>query len=585
MTEADATESSLSIAIVGSGGAGVMTIGNLLLDAAAQAGLYALMTRSFGPQIRGGEAGALLRLASHPVDSAGDAYDVLLGIDWKNAERFAGEIPLTGDSVIIADPAAGEIPDDFAATGARVLALPMQELAKAAPGGRANMVALGALTALLDLPQETLTAVLHKTLHKKGPEMIQASLDSAARGAAHAAGLDARFPLPPRGGDSGTRWSITGNQAAALGAIRGGVRFAAAYPITPATDVLEWLAPALPRVGGTLVQAEDELASINMALGASYGGRPAFTATSGPGVSLMSEAIGLGVASETPVVVLDVMRGGPSTGIPTKSEQTDLNIALYGLHGDAPHLVLAPSSIPDCLFTLQWAVFLAEMLQTPAIVLSDQAMGQARAVIRRPSDVAFLGRRALAENIDPEVGYQRYAITASGVSPVALPGTPGGQHTADGLEHNEAGTPSAKIADHEAQLDKRLRKLVQFDYGTHWAEIEGDPQAPFAVLTWGSTTPAVREGIARARADGLAVRLISPRLLYPARPEAMAAALAGVERILVVEHSHSAQFARYLRAEYDLPCRAESFHRPGPAPMIRPADVHARLMTWRNSHA
>jgi len=563
-----------------------MTIGNLLLDAAAQAGFYALMTRSFGPQIRGGEAGALLRLATYPVDTVDDAYDLLLGVDWKNAERFAGEIPLTAASVIIADPAAGEVPPEFSGAGARVVELPMQQLAKEVSGGRPNMVALGALAALIGIAQETLAEVLDRKLVKKGREMIQASLDSAARGAALAEDLHVGFSLAaPAPGEPGSRWSITGNQAAALGAIRGGVRFAAAYPITPATDVLEWLAPALPKVGGALVQAEDELASINMALGASYGGRPSFTATSGPGVSLMSEAIGLGVASETPVVVLDVMRGGPSTGIPTKSEQTDLNIALYGLHGDAPHLVLAPNSIPDCLFTLQWAVFLAEMLQTPAIVLSDQAMGQARAVIERPSDVAFLGRRAVVQEIDPEVGYQRYALTASGVSPVALPGTPGGQHTADGLEHNEAGTPSARAPDHLAQLDKRLRKLVQFDYGAHWAQIEGDTDSPFAVLTWGSTMPTVRDGIARARADGMPVRLISPRLLYPARPDAMAAALEGVERILVIEHSHSGQFTRYLRAEYDLPCRPETFNRPGPAPKIRPADVHERLMTWRNSHA
>ncbi len=161
--------------------------------------------------------------------------------------------------------------------------------------------------------------------------------------------------------------------------MRGGVRFAAAYPITPATEILEWLAPNLPQVGGVLLQAEDELASINMIIGASFGGTPALTATSGPGLSLMIEALGLATAAEMPIVVVDVMRGGPSTGIPTKSEQADLNIAVYGLHGDAPHLVLAPQSVADCLFTTQWAVHLAEALQTPAIVLSDQFVGQAQA--------------------------------------------------------------------------------------------------------------------------------------------------------------------------------------------------------------
>ena len=198
------------------------------------------------------------------------------------------------------------------------------------------------------------------------------------------------------------RWLITGNEATGLGAVRGGVRFAAAYPITPASEILEWLAPNLAKVGGALLQAEDELASINMIIGGSYGGTPSLTATSGPGLSLMIEAIGLATAAEVPIVVVDVMRGGPSTGIPTKSEQADLNIAVYGMHGDAPHLVVAPQSIADCLFTTQWATYLAESLQAPAIVLSDQFIGQAQAAIERPADVAFIGQRAKATDLrDP----------------------------------------------------------------------------------------------------------------------------------------------------------------------------------------
>src|SRR5690606_21405659 len=228
-------------------------------------------------------------------------------------------------------------------------------------------------------------------------------------------------------------------QATGLGALRGGVRFVAAYPITPATEVLEWLAPALDEVGGVLVQAEDELAAINQIIGASYGGVPALTATAGPGFSLMSESLGLAVASETPIVVVNVMRGGPSTGIPAKSEQADLNIAVYGLHGDAPHLVLAPNSVADCVLTTQWAVHLAESLQTVALVLSDQALGQARVVIDRPADSVFPTRRLTAAAPAAAVPYQRYALTDTGVSPMAIPGMPGCQYTADGLEHNVAG--------------------------------------------------------------------------------------------------------------------------------------------------
>ncbi len=371
------------------------------------------------------------------------------------------------------------------------------------------------------------------------------------------------------------RWLLTGNEATGYGAMRGGVRFVAAYPITPATEILEWLAPNLASVGGALVQAEDELASINMAIGASFGGVPSLTATAGPGLSLMTEALGLAVAAEVPVVVVDVMRGGPSTGIPAKSEQSDVNIAVNGLHGDAPRIVVAPNSIADCLTATQWAVHLSESLQAPAIVLSDQYLGQTRAVVDRPADVTFMGERTLAE---PRTeGYKRYAVTESGVSPAAIPGTPGNAYTAEGLEHNERGTPSSQSRDHLAQLAKRERKLRQHDYGKHWAEIEGEGDT--AVVTFGSCTGPAREALARARAKGMKVRLVSMRLLSPAQPERLAKALEGVRRVLVVEQNHGAQFHRYLRADFDLPGEVQSFHRAGPLP-IRPDEILRRITEW-----
>jgi 2-oxoglutarate ferredoxin oxidoreductase subunit alpha len=289
----------------------------------------------------------------------------------------------------------------------------------------------------------------------------------------------------------------------------------------------------------------------------------------------MLESIGLAVAAEVPIVVVDVMRGGPSTGIPTKSEQADLGMALYGLHGDAPHLVLAPTSIADCLFTTQWAVHLAEASQAPAIVLSDQSLGQSRAVIEQPADLAFMARRLKPAVLDK--GYQRYAVTASGISPMAIPGMPGGQYTADGLEHNPVGTPSGGAADHIEQLEKRSRKLREFNYGKHWADIEGDGKT--AVITWGSTTGPVREALARRMSAGKATRLIAIRLLLPAQPAALANALDGVERELVVEQCYGQQFYRYLRAEYELPGEIRTFCKPGPLP-IRPREIVEQIEDW-----
>ncbi|MBL8665503.1 MAG: 2-oxoacid:acceptor oxidoreductase subunit alpha [Candidatus Odyssella sp.] len=571
MNRDNAAIQSLSFAIVGSGGAGVMTAGQMLLDAAARAGLCGLMSRSSGPQIRGGEAAALLRLASTQVESHGDRFDVLLAVDWQNAHRFASEIPIDARSFVVGDPAEGAVPEAFSAAGARIVPVPLKAIAKKVPGGRPNMVALGALGALAGIGAETLARAIEATL-QKGGEALKSSL--AAMQAGMAAVAEAGVSLPRlAAGQAAGRWTITGNEATGLGAVRGGVRFVAAYPITPATEILEWLSSALPRVGGTLVQAEDELASINMAIGASYGGVPSLTATSGPGLSLMTEALGLAVAAEIPLVVVDVMRGGPSTGIPTKSEQADLNIALYGLHGDAPHVVVAPNSIADCLPATQWAVHLAETLQVPALVLPDQSMGQSRIVLERPASLPLAGARLVAE---PETAnYRRYALTPSGISPMARPGTRGTAYTADGLEHSERGIPSSQAGDHLAQLDKRARKLDHADYSRYWAEIEGEGDV--AVVTWGSCTAPVREALARARAEGVKARLVSLRLLAPAQPERLAAALAGVRRILVVEQTHSGQFHRYLRAAFDLPCETRVFHRAGPLPM-RPGEIHSKIV-------
>ena len=566
---------SVSIIIAGSGGSGVMTVGTMLLDAAAQAGWYGLMTRSYGPQIRGGEAMTTVRLSRRPVECAGDRDDVLVALDWRNIERFLPELALSRDSLIIGDSKAGVFPAAIKAINADQHEIPLTRIAKKIPGGRTNMVALGILAAITGISVELIVAAAGRRLKKCGTAVVEAGL------AGLKAGMDAATELPgldlsvPAAGAGDERWSITGNEAAACGAVHGGIRYAAGYPITPATEILEWLATALPKVGGKLVQAEDELASVAQIIGASFGGVPAFTATSGPGLALMTESIGLAVAAEVPIVIVDVMRGGPSTGIPTKSEQTDLNIAVHGLHGDAPHLVLAALSVADCLLTTQWAVHLAEALQTPAIVLSDQFLGQTRAIIDRPAAVNFIAKRQVVGSVNGE--YNRYALTESGVSPMAIPGLAGGQYTADGLAHAENGVPSAAAGNHVAQLKKRHDKLENYDYGVHWAEIEGEGDA--AIITWGSTTGPIREALDRMPDWQSKIRLIAIRLLLPARPEHLAVALEGVRRVLVIEQSQVGQFHEYLRAKYDLPGEVQTFCRSG-AVTIRTDTMVDEIAGW-----
>jgi 2-oxoglutarate ferredoxin oxidoreductase subunit alpha len=567
---------SVSLVFVGSGGAGAMTSGTMLLDAAARAGWYGVMTRSLGPQILGGEAAALLRLSAEPVETHDDSFDLLFAIDWKNFGALVAEVPLRADSIVFADPEGGEAPPEVEAVGSAVTALTMKALAADIPGGRANMLVLGAAASLIGVPLDEVLKTVERHLGSKGAEAVEGSANAIRTGAEAVDGTTCPYHLAPPCGNRSGRWMISGNEAIGLGAVRGGVRFAAAYPITPATDISEWLAAALGKIGGTLVQAEDELASINMVIGASFGGVPSLTATSGPGLSLMTESIGLAVAGEVPIVVVDVMRCGPSTGIATKSEQSDLNIATYGLHGDAPHVVIAPNSIADCATSTQWAMHLAESLQTAVIVLSDQVLGQSLAVIDRSEDTGLKAVRAVSREVNG--GYKRYVDVESGISTMALPGTPGGQYTGEGLTHSESGNPSTSASDHLAQLDKRARKLADHDFGDDWAEIEGD--GDLAIISWGSTGGTIREALGRRAGDAPPVRHIALRLIAPSQPEKMARALEGVKRVLVIEQSHSGQFHRYLRAHYDLPPDVASYCRPGPIPFL-PGEICQTIADWQ----
>lgn len=568
----------VSFAIVGTGGAGAITAGSILQEAAGKVGWYGVLVRSVGPQIRGGEAAALVRLSTTPVENMTKDFDILVAIDWKNADRFIGDMPVAPDGLVIADPNAGPVPGAITDAGTSVESCGLNALAKDIPGGRENMIAVGLVAGLIGLPIEPLMQVVTAKLAKKGEAVVASGRKCIEAGMAQATAYAQSYPLRPVPENTDKRWLITGNEAVGLGALRGGVRFAAAYPITPATEVLEYLAPSLASIGGALVQAEDELSSINMIIGASYGGRASITATSGPGLALMMESLGLAAAAEVPIVVVDVMRCGPSTGIATKSEQSDLNIAIYGFHGDAPHVVVAPLSVADCLFTTQWAVHMAEMLQTPVIVLSDQSLGQARVLIERPADVAFVGqRKTYSEQAGQD--YNRYALTADGISAMAIPGTTGGQYTADGLTHTVRGTPSSKKSDQKEQMDKRHDKIEGFAFGDHWGLVEGNSDT--VILTWGSMTGPAREAMQILEREGQAVKLVSLRQISPFPTKALEAALENTARILVVEQTHSGQFYRHMRSYADLPGEVRQFNREGPY-LIGPDEIATQIRDWNN---
>jgi 2-oxoglutarate/2-oxoacid ferredoxin oxidoreductase subunit alpha len=569
---------SVAIVFAGSGGAGAMTAGTVLLNAAAQAGYYGLMTQLFGPQVRGGEAAALIQISSEPLEAQPDRFDLFIALDWEKVEQFSAEIPLDQTSVILADPAAGAVPAGVVKSKARVVALAMSDpqatrLERGLHGRRVNMFAAGVASALVGVDARHLQAAVDSVLAGKGAEVVAANRASAAAGIAAAAGLTLNLRLGPP--QPAARWLISGNQALALGALRGGVRFVGCYPITPATDLVEWLAPEMRKLGGRLVQAEDELAAINMTLGASYGGTPAMTVTSGPGISLMGETLGLAVAAEIPAVIIDVMRAGPSTGIASKTEQSDVNIAIYGGHGDAPRVVLAPTSVADCLNTAEYAVYVAESLQTPVIVLSDQALGQARTVINpmntRPKP---LKRRTDGAPRGTPL-FRRYAVDGDPITPMPLPGTPGYQWVAEGLTHNEVGLPASGAGMHVAQINKRAKKLQRFDPGDLWGEVWGDGDT--VLLAFGSSIAPTLVAARRLAANGCRVRVVGLRVLSPLPMKAIANAIKGARRIIVIEQNHGAQLYHHLVGQKAIPPNAETVARPGPLP-FRPSEIASYVM-------
>jgi 2-oxoglutarate ferredoxin oxidoreductase subunit alpha len=560
---------SFAVVFAGSGGSGAMSAGAVFLRACARAGHFGMMNQLFGAQVRGGESAALVQIGVQPVEAQPDRYDLFVALDWDKVDQFAAEIPLDEASIIIADPQAGTMPPNIAKSKARSVAFAMNEGVKHGRGPqRINMHAVGATCALVGLSTGDVEAAVADVFKDKPADVVAANQQSAVSGFAASANLTLNFRLDPP--QQAARWLISGNQAIALGALRGGVRFVGCYPITPATDLVEWLAPHLMKLGGRLVLGEDELASVNMALGASYGGTPAMTVTAGPGFSLMVETIGLAVAAEIPLVLVDVMRAGPSTGIASKTEQSDINLAIYGAHGDAPRLVMAPMSVADCAATAEYATYVAEALQTPVIVLSDQQLGQSTTVIdsEQPRPKPMTRR---VNGVAPADGaFKRYAIGADPLTPMPRPGTPGREWVAEGLTHNEVGLPASGAGPHVAQINKRAKKIARFDPGAWWGECWGDSAT--AIVAFGSTIGPAREAARRLAAAGRPVRVIALRVIAPLPAEPLARALHGVRRVIVVEQNHGAQLYHYLLGQKAIPTAAESVARPGPLP-YRPSEI------------
>jgi 2-oxoglutarate/2-oxoacid ferredoxin oxidoreductase subunit alpha len=559
----------LTIAMVGSGGDGVVTMGDLLAMAAAREGLHVVKTESYGPQIRGGESSCTVRLAARELFAQADAVDVLLVFRWADFARFRGEIEVARDAVLLyesADATPAEELDLDVDDRALWIPVPFDRLSRESTGAATskNIVALGILAGLFGLPVDVLRRAVHHRFGRKKEGVREANAKAFEVGLAFASALgedltDRRLAYTP----GATRLLLSGNEAAAVGALHAGCRFFAGYPITPSSEILHFLAEWMPRLGGSVVQTEDELAAIGAVIGASFAGVKAMTATSGPGLSLMTEMLGLSAMAEIPTVIVNVQRGGPSTGNPTKSEQADLFQCLYGTHGDAPRVVLACSDVEDCFHATVEAFNIAEEFQLPVLVLSDQAVGQ-----RKETLSAETLEHEVRDRVIPgpeELGnYERYRDTPTGVSPMAVPGMRGGMYQTNGLEHDEAGRPNSLYLTHEKMNAKRYRKLWPIRDRYHFFRRYGPAEADLGILCWGSSKGAVQEAVLAANARGNKVAAFVPQVLYPFPKRDFEEFLAQVGELLIVELSYTAQFYKYLRTFLSLPeGRTHVFKRSG----------------------
>ena len=363
-----------------------------------------------------------------------------------------------------------------------------------------------------------------------------------------------------------------GNDMCAAAAIFAGCQFFGGYPITPSTEVMQLLARDLWKYGGAVLQAEDEMAGIGAALGASFAGKKAMTATSGPGMSLKTEIMGLASISELPLVVLDVQRGGPSTGIPTKPEQSDLFQAAFSAHGDVLRPILAPTSVADTFDVTVEAFNIAEHYQTPVIILSDQEVAQRKETVD-PIDTSRFRIEERKVPTETELqDYARFRMTDDGVSPVSHPGMPRGNYQGAGIEHNEKGNPTASGRIHQAMNEKRFKKLEPLKRRKDLFEILGQPDAPLALVAWGSIAGVCREAFERATGEGLSVKLLVPRLLYPVAEEVYRDFFASVRAGFVVELSFQGQLHKIIRMYVDVPPGVKSFCRSGANP-ISPKEI------------
>ena len=548
----------ITVGIAGAAGDGLDKTGDTLAHTASRLGLHVYAYNSYQSLIRGGHTWLRLRLGEQKVTNHGDRIQALICLNEDSLERHVpevepGGIVLHNSDRLQCDPFL--VPD-----GVRVLSFPFKELTK--DMGKLlpvmqNIVALGALMKAIDFEFDVMAGVLSDIFAHKGKQIIEQNVGVAR------AGYDfASEKIEPMG----IEWNFshnkmpvfTGNTAMAMGATAAGLKLYAAYPMSPASSILHWFMSHGERVGVAVKQAEDEIAVANITIGAGHAGVRAMCATSGGGFALMTEAIGMAGIIEAPSVFINVQRGGPSTGLPTKTEQGDLNQAFGASQGDYPRVILAPATIEDCYNMTAEALNLAEQFQLPVIVLSDLLLGQHVETVEAdaltpdvPIERGELLDEARASAMDGK--FKRYAFTQSGVSPRVLPGTEGFAYVAATDDHDERGVlisdEHTNAAVRRKIQEKRMQKLEGVLAKLPIPQLEGPPGADLTLIGWGSTWGVLNEAASRLTQIGIQTNHLHFRYLFPFPSKEVRDILEGCKRTVGVECNYTGQFARHLRAE------------------------------------
>jgi len=537
----------INFMIGGEAGQGVQVVGHVLGKVLARGGYHVFADQDYESRVRGGHSFFRVRASENEIRAISDLVDILVALDKESIDLHQKELADQGIVIFDADKIKNVKGNN------NLLAVPLERLAQESGKNKLmiNTVALGAALGVAGYDKQILNNVISD--HFGAGDVGRANVAAAAAGYEYVKAnfkRDLNHNLTPIG-DS-RRMLLSGNEALSLGALAAGCKFMAAYPMTPTTPIMEYLASKALEFNIAVVQPEDEIAAVNMVIGASFSGVRSMTATSGGGFCLMVEGLGLAGMTETPIVVVLGQRAGPAIGLPTRTEQADLEFAIHAAHGEFPRAVLAPATVEDAFWLTIKAFNLAEKYQTPVILITDQYLASSYSTAEKfdLSKVVIDRGLLLSKEELAKLGeYKRHKITESGISPRAIPLEGGALVVTDSDEHNEEGHLIEDAETRTAMMLKRLRKMQGLKQEIAKPRVYGATQPEITLLGWGSTYGAIKEAVDLAMKDGLAINLVHLCEIWPFPAEATARALQGAKKIIAVENNATAQLAHLLRAE------------------------------------